>query len=327
MDWKKGCLGLFLACCFPYVVTLGWTGSIGGREGVLESARPGLLSGKQVILDRFEDSPGGGELPGIPGEREPEVLDVEEYLVGVVALQMPADYEPEALKAQAIIARTYIYGQMGGQDSIRESALDMDYLEQAQMERLWGTKDFVEFYRKVEGAVADTNSLVMEYQGECIEPWFSRCSAGKTRKGDERHPYFASVDCPKDLEAEGYLQMEEWTKEEFSRKISQIPGERPVSADQVPETIQIGERDEAGYVVLVQIGNYQFTGDEIRYALGLNSSHFRLEDYEGNIRAVVKGIGHGYGMSQYDANRKAKDGWSAEEILSYFYENILLVSE
>ena len=121
--------------------------------------------------------------------------------------------------------------------------------------------------------------------------------------------------------------MEEWTKEEFSRKISQIPGERPVSADQVPETIQIGERDEAGYVTLVQIGNYQFTGDEIRYALGLNSSHFRLEDYEGNIRAVVKGIGHGYGMSQHDANRKAKDGWSAEEILSYFYENILLVSE
>ena len=84
---------------------------------------------------------------------------------GVVALQMPADYEPEALKAQAIIARTYIYGQMGGQDSIQESALDMDYLEQAQMERLWGTRDFMEFYRKVEGAVADTNSLVMEYQG------------------------------------------------------------------------------------------------------------------------------------------------------------------
>ena len=54
MDWKKGCLGLALACCFPYVVTLGWTGSIGGREGVLEPARPGLLSGKQVILDRFE---------------------------------------------------------------------------------------------------------------------------------------------------------------------------------------------------------------------------------------------------------------------------------
>ncbi|MDO4329141.1 MAG: SpoIID/LytB domain-containing protein [Lachnospiraceae bacterium] len=314
MKWKKVCLIFLGACCFPYVVTLGWTGSVSGSERVLErmgNGNPSLTSGKIVILDRDTTS----------------FLDVEQYLVGVVARQIPAEYELEALKAQAVIARTYIYQQMAGAAQIPESSLDMDYLEEAQLERMWGTKQFMELYGKIEQAVWETNGLVMEYEGSYIDAWFSRCSAGKTRPGDEAHPYLASVDCPKDLEADGYLQIKEWTPDEFSRLISSIPDGGPVSADQVPETIQIGARDEAGYVSVVQIGNYQFTGDEVRYALNLNSSFFRLEDYEGNVRAVVKGIGHGYGMSQYDANRKAAEGWGFEEILHYFYQNIMLISE
>ncbi len=320
MNWKKGCVVFASACCFPYVATLGWTGSIRGSQEMAQTTAPGLISGKQIIFDRVSQGNGSEQ------EKAPS-MDVEQYLVGVVARQMPADYELEALKAQAVIARTYIYGQMGGADEIYESALDMDYLEQAQLERMWGTRNYMEFYEKVEKAVADTSCMVMEYEGACIDPWFCRCSAGKTRDGDDAHPYFSSVNCPKDLEADDYLQITEWEKEEFSKIISGIPGERPVSADQVPGMIQIGERDSAGYVTLVQIGNYQFTGDEIRYALGLNSSFFRFEDYEGKIRVVGKGIGHGYGMSQYDANRKALDGWSFEEILKYFYQNIMLVSE
>lgn len=313
MNWKKGCLMAAAACCFPYVITLGWTGNVAGKDGYLarEHGKEEEGDGRQIILDREQESR----------------MDAEQYLVGVVARQMPADYEPEALKAQAVIARTYIYGQMEGEMQIQESALDMDYFEQAQLERMWGTKNFMNFYEKVEQAIGDTRGVVMKYEGEYIDPWFSRCSAGWTRPGDESRPYLASVECAKDLEAEDYLQMKEWTREEFSKKISGIPDKGPVSADQVPETIQIGERDSAGYVTLVQIGNEQYTGDELRYALELNSSYFRLEDYEGNIRAVVKGIGHGYGMSQYDANQKALEGWSYEEILMHFYQNITLVSE
>ena len=315
--------GFLFSCCFPYVVTLGWTGRIGGSRGVLEeigrtdssfASKEGevsLASGKQIVLDRETTA----------------YLDVEQYLVGVVARQMPADYEPEALKAQAVIARTYIYQQMGGKNQIAESALDMDYLEQVQMERLWGTNDYLEFYRRVEQAVGETTGIVMQAQGEYIDALFCRCSAGKTRPGGEGRPYLASVECPDDLEAEGFLQLKEWTPEEFSRKISEIPDGGPVSADQVPGSIQIGQRDEAGYVELVQIGNEQFTGDEVRYALGLNSPCFSFEDYGGNIRAEVKGIGHGYGFSQAQANERAKEGWSFDELLTYFYQNIALISE
>lgn len=335
MKWRKVCLILFAACCVPYVVTLGRTGSISGSQRVLErlgngwsgesgakgslsglrlgedGQAPALASGKMVILDRDTT----------------RYLDVEQYLVGVVAEQIPAEYELEALKAQAVIARTYIYQQMAGAAEIPESALDMDYLEENQMEQLWGTKLYMERYSRVEQAVAETSGLVMKYEGGCIDAWFSRCSAGRTRPGDEAHPYLVSVDCPGDLESDSYLQLREWTPDEFSRLISSIPDGGPVSADQVPDTIQIGERDEAGYVSIVQIGNYQFTGDEVRYALNLNSSCFRLEEHEGNIRAAVKGKGHGYGMSQYDANCRAADGWSFEDILHYFYQNITLISE
>ncbi len=312
MNWKKVCLILLGACCFPYVVTLGWTGSINGSQRVLEhTGEPSLTSGRTVILDRDTVTS----------------LDVEQYLAGVVAQQIPAEYEPEALKAQAVIARTYIYQQMAGAAQIPESALDMDYLEKNQMEKLWGTKQFMELYSKIEQAVAETNGLVMKYEGDYIDAWFCRCSAGKTRPGDEAHPYLISADCPKDLESDEYLQIREWTPDEFSRLISSIPDGGPVSADQIPETIQIGERDGAGYISVVQIGNYQFTGDEVRYALQLNSSFFRLEDHEGSVRAVVKGKGHGYGMSQYDANCKAAEGWGYEDILHYFYQNITLISE
>ena len=106
-------------------------------------------------------------------------MDIEEYLPGVIARQMPVDYEPEALKAQAIIARTYICRQMeasGEGDEIAESALDMDYVEADQLKSLWGTSRFPEYYRKLEDAVKATCLLYTSYHiqaswaAECNEP-------------------------------------------------------------------------------------------------------------------------------------------------------------
>lgn len=311
---KKGLFVMLAGCCFPYIVTLAWTGSIHGRGRVLEEwgredvgggvlEENGFSSGRQVVLDREVTS----------------YLDVEEYLVGVVARQIPAEYGMETLKAQAVIARTYIYQQMAGKEQIAESALDMDYLGQVQLEKLWGTKNYLTFYQRVEEAISQTRGKVLRFQGDYVDALFCRCSAGSTRPGDESHPYLTRVECPEDLEADGFLQLKEWTPEEFSRLISAVPDGGPVSADQVPGMIQIGERDLAGYVLLVQIGNVQFSGDEVRYALGIQSPCFSLEDYGGNIRAEVKGIGHGYGFSQYAANKKAEEGWTYDELLACFY--------
>lgn len=304
---KKIVTVCLMALLIPYIITLAWTGRIEEKTEI-----PLITSGKKVILDRKS------------GET---YLDVEEYLPGVVAKQIPADYGGEALRAQAIIARTYIYLKMAGKDEVKESELHMEYLEEKQMETMWGSESFVTYYQLVEEAVRSTAGMVMTYDGKLIEPLFHRASTGTTRVGDESHPYLQAVDSRGDVEAEGYLTMVNWRKEDFASRINQIPDSVPVDAGQLPQSIQIIVRDEGGYVEQIQIGTKVYTGEEIQYALGLPSPAYTLEEYDGGIRAVCQGIGHGYGLSQYGAKGKAMEGWTAEDILVYFYKNIVLISE
>lgn len=295
--------GCLLALLIPYIITLVWTGTIRG-----EAKQPEMISGKKIRLDRDQTS----------------YMDVEEYLIGVVGKQIPADYGQEALKAQAIIARTYIYKQMGGESEIMESALDMDYLEEKQLEALWGSEGFVESYEQIQEAVEATQGTVITWEGELIDALFHRASAGQTRNADENHPYLQSVESLRDVEAENYLSVTSWSAEDFAARISGVKEGVQVLPEQVPEAIQLIEKEEGGYVKQIQIGNHTFTGEEIQAALGLSSSCFSLEGYEGQIRVVCKGIGHGYGMSQYGARVKAQDGMMAEEILGYYYKNVVV---
>ena len=164
----------------------------------------------------------------------------------------------------------------------------------------------------------------MTYNDTLIDPLFHRASTGKTRKGDDNHPYLQPVECKRDVEAEGYLSVNELSKEDFAGKINQIAGDVPVKADQIPGSIQIISRDEGGYVGQIQIGTKTYSGEDIQRALGLPSTSYSFEEYEGRIRIVCQGIGHGYGMSQFGAKCKADEGWTAEKILSYFYKNIVI---
>lgn len=304
---KKVLTACLVALLIPYIITLAWTGRIEENKEI-----PMITSGKKIYLDR---------------KNKESYMDVEEYLPGVVAKQMPADYGREALRAQAIIARTYIYQRLDQHNEARESELHMEYLEEKQMEKLWGSEAFMGNYKTVEEAVYSTAGVVMEYDGVLIDPLFHRASTGKTRSGDENHPYLSVMESPKDVEAEGFLSVTLWSKEELAEKINQISGEASVSPSQLPGTIQIVKRDDSGYVLQVQIGTKTYGGEEVQYALGLASAAFGFEEYEGGVRIVCQGIGHGYGLSQYGAKCKAEQGLNAEEILGYFYKNIVLVSE
>lgn len=299
---KKIWTAIVISLLFPYIATLAIgkaaiTGNEMGRESV---------SGRRIFLDREN----GG------------YMDLEDYLPGVVARQIPADFAPEALKAQAILARTYIRKQMGGESEIPESALDLDFLEEEQLKSLWGTDKFVEYYRKIESAVEDTEGLVITWNGNLIDPLFCRASSGKTRDGDAYHPYLVSADSRRDVEADGFLQIKMWTKEEFASLLSGMPEGETVTPDMVPECVQIISRDSAGYIEKIQAGNQVYSGDEVQYALGLQSPDFFIEEYDGKIRGVCSGIGHGYGLSQYGASQKAEEGWTASDILSYYFKDI-----
>lgn len=306
--------GLFV----PYVGTLAWTGTIHGEEMHYEQKKE--LSGKRrILLDR------GGKS---------YYMDLEEYLPGVIARQMPVEYEPQALAAQAVTARTYICRQMeaaGNEEEIAESALDMDFAEPDQLKALWGTSQFPGYYAKLEEAVAATRGITMAYQGHYIDALFCRATAGSTRAGDGTHPYLSAKPCPRDIETENFLNITVFSKKDMAAAINAInvsgDGQGSIRPEALPDTIQIVSRDEAGYVTALQIDGVSYTGEQIQYALNLPSANFTMEAYEDNIRVAVKGTGHGYGLSQHTANELAKEGWKAQDILEYFYQNITLLSE
>ena len=300
---------------------MAWAGTEGAQEPQWQE-QPKEDSKYRIFLDRGPE--------GV-------WLDLEEYLPGVLAVEIPAQYEPEVLKAQAVIARTYIRKQMKetkeGILEIQESALDMDYPQLDQLRQKWGTEEFPALYEKLEIAVKDTKGMVMTYEGDYIDPMFCRTSAGMTRRGDENHPYLEPVECPGDPQAPGFTQIVAWDAREFAQLVNQIPpgaGEAETAAilpEQIPESIQIVEREEGGYVRQISIGGRLLSGEAVRYGLGLNSCAFELEGQGDGVGARVRGSGHGYGLSQTEANRKAKEGWTAEEILKHFYKNIELVAE
>lgn len=300
-------IGMCLIAVFiPYIVTLAWTGRVEG------SIKNSAGAEKTIILDRGTS---------------PSPVDLEEYLIGVTAMQIPAGYEAETLKAQAIIARTYLYKQMGEESEIPESELDLKYLETGQMEELWGPENYLEYYKKLRDAAEETRGQVIQYEGAYIDPLFHRVSAGRTRSGDASHPYLQAEDGHLDVEAENYMSIITFSEADFAAKLNSMSDSPGLSPEQVLGNIQIVEKDEGGYVNTVQAGTKSYSGEDIAGALGLSSSAFSFENYEGAVRCTVRGIGHGYGFDQHGADLKAKEGWKAEELLKFYYKNIVVIFE
>lgn len=306
---------LTLMVLIPYVTTLAWTGRLNGEiaPGIgsqAEGGRPGTAGERCVITVN------NGRETAVP---------VEEFLVPVLAAQIPANFGPETLKAQAVLARTYIYREMDGAETIYEEALDMDVLSRDQMVKLWGSGNFASRYDALRTAVQETEGQVITCQGALIEPLFCRASAGRTRMRGEDYPYLKQAESPGDLLADGYLSISVFSAETLAERIGGIPGAVPVTAAQLPGEIQIAERDSAGYVKQIQIGQKTYTGEEVQYALGLSSPCYSFEEFDGKIRVICKGIGHGYGFSQAGAREMEKAGKNYEELLSCYFQNIEII--
>ena len=300
----RRCLFLFLIMLLiPYITTLAWTGRLEQSESHKTD---------KVIID---------------GAKENGVISIEEYLVHILAAQIPAEFESETLKAQAVIARTYIYGLSENRKEIHEEELDMDAFNTEQMKQLWGEADYAEKISKLQNAVNETVGLYLLYNGTLIDPLFCYASAGTTRSYGENAPYLKQRESPGDLLAENFRSLPVFEWKEFVRRINEIPGSAAVTEDELREGfgIQIVERDESGYVKQVQIGQKTFSGEEVQYALGLASSCYSFERLDGKIRVICKGIGHGYGFAQFGANEMAKDGKTYDELLKYYYDNIEIV--
>lgn len=237
-----------------------------------------------------------------------------ENLTGILAGQIAMDAPTEAIRAQAVLVRTeYMRRETAGEE--QEQPLTME-----EMASLWGSQNLQTNYEIARAAVKDTAGEVLTYKGAPIFTAFHKVSAGSTRAADhlqgEETPYLLSVNCGMDITSPDYLTVRFFSKQEFLQMLG-------LSADTDCTELTV-DRDDAGYVRTVTLADKSFTGDEVRNLLELPSPSFYIKEVEGKMRVVVKGKGHGIGMSQYAACEQAKEGASYEEILNYFFPDTVL---
>ena len=227
---------LMIMVMIPYVTTMAWTGRIGGGDftGFEELAGAGGEGSQGGSLGTDGNGAAGRRYVAVEREGKVSRVPAEDFLVHVLAAQIPADFGPETLKAQAVIARTYIYREMDGAEEIPEEALDMDALSGAQMEELWGGT-YQEDYSRIREAVSATSGLYLAYEGEPAEVFFCRAASGATRPGGQEHPCLRQAESPGDLLADGYLSIAVFTPEDLARRVSAIPGAVSPDADRLLE--------------------------------------------------------------------------------------------
>ncbi|MBQ7757693.1 stage II sporulation protein D [Anaerotignum sp.] len=241
--------------------------------------------------------------------------ELEEYVVGVVAAEMPAAFPEEALKAQAVAARTYQIRQMqaAGSDFVLYD-VGQAYITTEEQKKKWG-ENYAFYAGKIRNAVRATAGEIMVYNGEPILAAFHAQSAGKTEDAEnvwnEAVPYLKSVNSMDDKNAPDNKTVVTFSAKEISNKLG---------CDL--EEISILSRTEAGYVDEVQAGDKILTGREVREALALRSANFTIEKRENDIIFTVFGYGHGAGMSQYGASFLAEKGMDYHEILNHYYTDI-----
>lgn len=241
-------------------------------------------------------------------------IELEDYIVGVVAGEMPASFNEEALKAQAIAARTYAMYKMKNSNGTYDLVTDKTnqvYITEDKMKSLW-QENFDYYFEKIKKAVYDTKDLIMTYNGDIILSLYFARSNGKTEDAiavfGSNEEYLKSVESPEEsLTSEVTI-----SKDEFCNKLN-------ISCDAI--NISNVLKSSSGRINSLNINGKTFKGTEIRTLFDLKSTDFDIS-IGSEIKFVTKGYGHGVGMSQYGANKLAQNGKNYEEILKHYYQNI-----
>ena len=299
----KYLLVVAMVVCFPWIVTLLLTGEYKGNGY-------GMSSGDYYVI--VDDKKVG----------------IEDFVAYALVKQIDMDAQEEALKAQGVIVRTYIYEKMASNKvkEINVKKLDLDYITYEEMERIWD-EEFPEKFNKLMRVVEATYGQVIMHEGEPIKPYFHSVSCGYTRSGDvlgDGYKYLVSVQSVGDVDSENYQSSVSFSKEEFVKKLRKADEKIALSIEAPIETMQIIKRDKGGYVEELQIGNVVMTGDKFMNIFELNSPNFQVEESDGQICIITKGLGHGIGLSIYGANTLAKSGKTYIEILQHYYSEVYL---
>lgn len=262
-----------------------------------------------------------------------EELPLNEYVTGVVAAEMPAAFPVEALKAQAVAARTYVLKRLtaGGVMNSEHPGADVcddprhaqAWLSRGQMRERWGAINYYRYYYKIRRAVDATTNMVITYNGKLIDPVYHSACGGRTEDSGAvwkySVPYLKSVNCPYETDPRP-VQTASFTLDQARKALGIDLAAVPVSTGGSP--VKITGRTDTGRVSTVEVGGVELPATLVRQRLGLRSTNFgcRLEDDK--LVFTTVGYGHGVGMCQYGAKGFAEHGYSYEEILKHYYTGV-----
>ena len=320
--WKEILLAAFMGLVVPALLVslvLGIT-----RAGDREVTAPETSAGETTPVTIVETS--GLTIPVMNGDGEVVQEDLENYLVGVVLAEMPAAFESEALKAQAVVARTYALrrcetGNKHGGAVCRDPACCQAYKDPVEYVQNGGAQSNVD---KIAQAVSATAGQVLTYEDKLIDATYFSCSGGTTEDAlavwGTDIPYLQSTSSPGEEEAAHFTDTEIFSPDDLALFLDLTPEGDPEDwFGQVTYTT-------GGGVDTMEICGHTYKGTELRTLLGLRSTDFTVNVTDEGIVFVTHGYGHRVGMSQYGADAMAVAGSTYDEILAHYYQGTILTA-
>lgn len=251
-----------------------------------------------------------------------ETIPFEEYTLGVLAGEMPVNFELEALKAQAVAARSYVLKKMEQNKDkdydVVDTVMNQVYVSDESLREKW--KDsYDEKINKLKQAIIETKGEYLTYNNEVVEAFFFSTSTGKTENSEEVFvqalPYLRSVDSSWDSKVSPVFN--ETTTLSLSEFYQKLNLEYNDSLN-----IEILETTSTGRIKRIKINDKEFTGNDVYKALKIRSTFFEIKKSDNNVVITTKGYGHGVGMSQYGAEGMAKEGYTYDQILKHYYKDV-----
>lgn len=304
------------------------------HEGAVNQSKPNVDLSKEPKVTIY-----------LTNEKRKITLPLERYIRGVVAAEMPADFHVEALKAQALTARTFIANRLAKSSSsdmakwgarakgaqVTDTVQHQAFLTDRALRANWGDH-YETLSERVNEAVSATGGEVIQYKGKPIYAAFFSTSNGYTENSEdyftEKMPYLRSVASPWDRQSPKYEAEQTLSVAELAQRIQKYTGKQiAMSAATGSGMIQVKNRTPGKRISQLQIGDQNFTGRQVREALGLSSSDFTWRVKGKDITFTTRGNGHGVGMSQWGANLMAQKGKSVQTIIKHYYQGVAIAKE
>lgn len=262
-------------------------------------------------------------------------LELEEYIMGVVASEMPANFNEEAIKAQAVAARTFYINRRNNKCSnatshnaeICDTVHCQVYMNKEERLNLWDSKNREKYWDKIKSAVLETRGEVLTYEGEILEyPQYFAVSSGNTEDSKDvlaiDIPYLKSTKSSGEEIAPKFKSTKEISTDEFVNEINKKYPKSRVKKETLKDSIIITKYNTSGSVNEIKMGQNSIKGTEFRKLFNLNSTYFTLDIRDDIVTMTCTGYGHGVGMSQWGANVMAQNGYTYKDILKHYYYGI-----